>query len=365
MSFFKKVFNWIEENTKKELIKLTKTKSIKNKTKNHHALLDKIQLQKNTSELSIAEILMLIDKNNSSVQNIYFQGFWEYIYNIDAEQTFRNLLKKGYFKVDASLEDTLNKMTVPELKEILKKENLKVTGRKSELIERILNKASFETKNAIPLIEVYSLSEKGKNILDQNKHIVYLDKMKLRDVSIYQYHDFMKRNKELEPFEGLIKYLEEVSHKHITNNDWGLYSNILYQISIVYSKEGFTEEALKYIILVCYLDINCTMNNCDLETIKSLYKYNKEDYFKPYESNADTIPPAILRDLSKHKTELNLTDLELENVINQVTSLIDLPFQNFPKDVAAKVILAELSNDIEALKKYYSNIEEYVVNNYF
>ena len=61
------------------MIKLKKTKAIKNKTKNHHALLDRIQLQKNTSELSIAEILMLIDKNNNSVKNIYFQSFWEYI----------------------------------------------------------------------------------------------------------------------------------------------------------------------------------------------------------------------------------------------------------------------------------------------
>lgn len=365
MSFFKKISNFLDHALTKVSSNKADAKLARNVKQNHHDLLNQVKFKKNTGELSVVEMLMLIDKNKSPVKDIYFQGYWEYFYEIDPKQTFRALLDQGYFEIESSLEDTLNKMTVPELKEILKSNNLKVTGKKAVLIERIINEVPLEIKQQIPLIEMYVLSTKAKIVLDKNKHVTYFKRMNLRDVSIYQYHDFMKRNHNLEPFEGLIKYLEEISSKHIANNNWGLYRNTLHEISNVYSREGDVSEALKYIILVCYLDINGSWNNFDLDSVKSLYEYNKDDYFKPYESNADTIAPGILNQLSKHKTKLNLTDSELEDAINQVTTLIDLPFQNFPKEKAAKVILAELSNDTELLEEYYLGIEEYVVNNYF
>lgn len=365
MSFLKKVSNFLEQARTKVASNKDNIEVVKNVKQNHHDLLNQVKFKTNTEELSVVEMLMLIDKNKSPVQGIYFQSYWEYFYEIDAKQTFRNLLDQGYFDIESSLEDTLNKMTVPELKEILKSDGLKVTGKKAVLVERIIKEASLKIKRQIPLIEMYTLSEKAKEVLAKNKHVTYFSRMNLRDVSIYQYHDFIKRNHYHDPFEGLIKYLEEVSSKHITSNNWGLYRNTLYEISNVYSKEANISEALKYIILVCYLDINGAWNNFSLESARSLYKRNKDDYFKPYESNIDIIAPGALGKLSEYKTKLNLTDLELEEAINQVITLIDLPFQNFPKEKATKVILAELSNDIELLEEYYLGIEEYVVNNYF
>lgn len=365
MSFFKKISKIFAQSPTKKKAEENRDNPSELIKESHHNLLSSLEFKKNTDELSIVEMLMLLDKNNSSVKDIYFQGFWEYSYEINPQETFQHLLKQGYFIISASLEDTLSKMTVPELKEILKSNNLKITGKKDLLIERILNEIPLESKQSIPLIEMYTLSKKAKEILDKNKHIRYFNKVSPTDISIYQYHDFMKENHELEPFEGLIKCLENVSDKHVASNDWGLYRNTLHEISNVYSKEGNTSEALKYIILVCYLDINGLTNNFNLDSYKMLYDYNSDDYFKPYDSNLATIAPGILSKLSKYKTKLNLTNSELENAIDEVILLIDLPIQNFPKDKATKVILAELTNDVELLEEYYDEIEDYVINNYF
>ena len=70
-----------------------------------------------------------------------------------------------------------------ELKEILRKNNLKVSGKKSELIDRILENNAFsvnvQNDNKDP---IYAITEAGRSIIKNNEPWLYYHRMKNSDV---------------------------------------------------------------------------------------------------------------------------------------------------------------------------------------
>ncbi len=81
------------------------------------------------------------------------------------------------------IDEILKYKTVVELKEILRKNNLKVSGKKSELIDRILENNAFsvdaQNENNDP---IYAITEAGRAILKNNKPWLYYHRMKNSDI---------------------------------------------------------------------------------------------------------------------------------------------------------------------------------------
>lgn len=81
------------------------------------------------------------------------------------------------------IDEILKYKTVVELKEILRKNNLKVSGKKSELIDRILENNAFsvdaQNENNDP---IYAITEASRTILKNNKPWLYYHRMKNSDV---------------------------------------------------------------------------------------------------------------------------------------------------------------------------------------
>lgn len=81
------------------------------------------------------------------------------------------------------IDEILKYKTVLELKEILRKNKLKVSGKKSELIDRIIENnafsVDFQNENNDP---IYAITEAGRSILKNNKPWLYYHRMKNSDV---------------------------------------------------------------------------------------------------------------------------------------------------------------------------------------
>ena len=81
------------------------------------------------------------------------------------------------------IDEILKYKTVVELKEILRKNNLKVSGKKSELIDRILENNAFsvnvQNDNKDP---IYAITEAGRSIIKNNEPWLYYHRMKNSDV---------------------------------------------------------------------------------------------------------------------------------------------------------------------------------------
>ncbi|MGF0556176.1 SAP domain-containing protein [Clostridioides difficile] len=96
----------------------------------------------------------------------YIAAYWTYEYNINYSYLISKFFNMDYLKISNYIED-LTKLTVSELKEILKSNNIKSTGKKADLIERIEKEISqedlsnfFNSSN-----KYYALTKKGKELL--------------------------------------------------------------------------------------------------------------------------------------------------------------------------------------------------------
>ena len=149
---------------------------------------------------------------------------------------------------------------VSDLKEILKQYNLKVSGKKDELIERLGENLSddelkkhFKSKN-------YQISDKGLEFLKNNGYILYV--LSDKDISkVFSPVDFSKIFEQKEYSQNeiqdkLVVYLKGMQDKKLTRNDFGefkIYSNAIAQIL---EDKGELKEALIFRFKVFLFDLN-------------------------------------------------------------------------------------------------------------
>lgn len=84
------------------------------------------------------EILMLNYANTYKNGHNNFQKFWLLDYSVDNPQSvLKSLLDRGFICL-SDLSNTLNKLSVSELKDLLNRKNEKTSGKKIDLVSRVL-----------------------------------------------------------------------------------------------------------------------------------------------------------------------------------------------------------------------------------
>lgn len=118
------------------------------------------------NDITPVEILMLDYVGGGIRQDMKFPGYWQYQYGVDAQEVIAGLLEKNFLQI-ADTGVSLQHMEVKELKEILSNVGLKVSGRKSDLVERILgiDKQSLLTMG---LPAYFIRTDRGNKILVEN-----------------------------------------------------------------------------------------------------------------------------------------------------------------------------------------------------
>lgn len=130
--------------------------------------------------LYIAEIMLLeyCSKGNYPKPSTGYPGFWWFKYGIrDVGSVMISLEQRGFLKW-ASKSDYLKGLKLDELKQILLKAGLALTGNKADLIARILAEIPEENLDIPNYIPKYNLTELGKLELEENGYIPYMHKHK-------------------------------------------------------------------------------------------------------------------------------------------------------------------------------------------
>lgn len=133
------------------------------------------------NELGKTQLLYWCDMQSYPVAS-YPAYFSDRYFIKNAAEIHKDWIDSGIL-APPKIDEILKYKTVVELKEILKKNNLKVSGKKSELIDRILENNAFsvdaQNENNDP---IYAISEAGRAILKNNKPWLYYHRMKNSDV---------------------------------------------------------------------------------------------------------------------------------------------------------------------------------------
>lgn len=334
-------------------------------TSNHHSVgnsineevvlaTEKLELNRiiNDGDLSPEEILMLALTSEMDTSKNSFPGYWQYSYNVNPQILFTKLIGRGFYTKEKSLLVTLERKTVEELKGILRKYNLKVSGKKQVLIERILEELNDEQLNSIELIEVYKINDKAQEILNTNDHILFFHNYSM-EISIYEAHDFKNKNPHYSPVEIARHLIGIKSERHVTNGDWGLYRSSRLSLAEIEMKNQNLEKALVLIFEVCYLDLSGLWNNFNLD-----YLYIYEQNFFPYENSTQKIAPGVVNYIKRLKVKLGLSDTDLKQMYLKSMDKYQLPFHLFTKDESADILIAEINFDEAKLKNIYKIAEK-------
>ncbi|MFC7321063.1 thermonuclease family protein [Halobacillus campisalis] len=172
--------------------------------------IDLIYMKPLENGLLPGEVILLDWLNGKNFMKATFPLYFEYDYGIDALRSAENLIKENYLE-QATIYESLPHFKVAELKEILKHHNLKVSGKKAVLVDRI--------KEEIPLADLQhhivdttlKLTSKGEDVFKKYYYIIPSHKSSSRDGIYYP--------------ASAIRFVKQSNHTPSNSEiSWGLYT---------------------------------------------------------------------------------------------------------------------------------------------
>lgn len=288
-----------------------------------------VNLKKLPNGLLPGEVILL-DWIEDKMLNANFPGYFEYTYGINAEKSAQLVLEEGYLRYSTPIE-SLSSLKVPALKEILKSKNLKVSGAKKELINRIeTNFSSDEVSNHIDNPSL-KLTSKGEEVFKEYYYIVPAHKNGSDD-GIYNVAEAIKyvKTKDYRPNNGdiswaLFQNAYEINHK---NENYGLTRKTIMNMARQLQREKKHQDALFHYLRVFIYDLSGLGNGRYLE-----------------DPEYTTVPLGISRIIENLKVSLELNEDQLREKFNQAWSIArqELPFHYLDEETTFQCLLACLA----------------------
>ncbi len=309
------------------------------------------------------EIMMLEYAPHFKTSNNTFQSFWYWQYSVTEPQAvLDSLFERGFTEV-GDLRSALEKLKLPEIKEELKLLNQKVTGKKAELIDRLMEFGDLDTLNNKYQERYYALTPKGEQELKENQYVSYLHRN--RHMSVWEMNQRIAQTHY--PYRDILwGYFNEQAGVHFQNFDFGLYRNIRLNMYQFLMEENKPKTAFHMLCEVLSFDLSGLGNS-----EKSLFEWEKNDpkyylmiyesraeHFFPYENTTLIIPPAVSAWFAEMQTTLGLDDKGYRDAILKELQETHPPRRIFTDEECADIIIADIHDDADTLSAIYSKAEK-------
>lgn len=213
--------------------------------------------------------------------------------SLDSPSKFhREMIEIGFLR-PLNLEEALFTLKATELKSILKSFNIKATGTKAQLVEKVLTSTDYTLE-----LEIYTLTSLGENYIVKNKYLIDFYKSKIKDISLDQFILYMKNSSSDCDFYGIIDEIycdkfnllldsRDYESLRISKNNYFKVLNRKKETKEIY-KDILFDTALEIIVLDIY-------NSMDMD------KYKVSSYYKKYfEKNFDLYKRKSLKNALKN-----------------------------------------------------------------
>lgn len=293
------------------------------------------------------EILILDYAHTFYTEGNYFQEFWWYGYGIrDMQAILNSLVERGFLEI-GDIRGTLERQTAPVIKNLLKVHGLKVSGKKSEIIQRTLDEISEDELNIRFPQRTYKLTSWGQEELNLEDYIPYVHRHGY-GLDIWSVNRLIHAEPYKSCREIIWEHLNNESARCYADNNFGLYRNCRFSMSEFLREENKIKESLALLAEVVFFDLSGASNNFDMQFLDI-----EAQHFFPYEHSLATIAPGIISRIFDRQSELGYTDDELKSVIEKYMSKLSAPLQIFTVDECASIIFFERDGNKEALNILY------------
>ena len=257
-------------------------------------------------------------------------------FDISQEDFEKQGLKDGFIEEIANI----NCFTMNEIKDVLRKYDLKVSGRKNELINRIHeNLTPEQAKEEFPVTS-YVITKKGQDFIKDNNYVfIYeeLDYLK-EDLGINEFDNYILQNKNKNVYELIENYYKKIEDKMVSAKQWSEYKNIFKEENKFFMKKDDLDNSLKASLKVFILDVNN-------------WVYDEE-----FQNNEIAISKDNVKIINKLLLEEKLDINQLKDLFNTAANEVKIPSFIIPKDkIFRYLILAFNGEDIDKLNKELRN----------
>lgn len=303
-------------------------------------------------QLYAHEVLILFYAHKYTTGTNLFEGFWQYKYGIsDMKAQIESLCVRDFLHI-GTLEDAMCIATLPILKDIARQNGLKVSGKKKEIIKRILSEVNENSLNIIFPDKPYLLTELGKHIIKKESYMKYIHNWSDSNINIWNFSEMVHEFPSMPYTKILQQYYSQQSEKHLYQKQYGLYRNDKFFMAELAMKENLFDESLMWLFEVIYYDLSGLNNFFD-----GTHPEKTDLRLFPYKDSFATISKGVLSRVSLCQEELNVSNADLKKKMMEVLSNIQLPFQIFMLEECADILLFELHHDKTELEKIYEIAE--------
>jgi len=266
-----------------------------------------------------------------SANNKSFAGYYNYRYNVDPERLLKKALENGHI-IKSDFKYNMQKTTNAELKDVLKQYNLKVSGAKKELIERLLNNVDKKELKIIFDQSYYRVTESGKKIIENNEHLIYFHKSSPGAISIVNYHKKFLKNDNLDKYEVAIELLKERKRIDRERNDWSKLRGKIISLANLYEQKNDNIKALEAYLKASHLNLSGMTNN-------------------GYAPGSISIAPGIINKIKNIMNDLNYSTDDLKKLYFIAADDLDLPKTVYSKQRSFEYIIRALNEGTKAITK--------------
>lgn len=289
------------------------------------------------SKLSVADLLLLFEYNGRT-KDYRISEYKIEEYGFDYLERIQNLIANGYLKF-GSPEESLQALTIVQLKEILRANKQKLSGNKNELINRVVQ--NIPAKNyADNLPKIYNATQKG--ILEIEHRSAYIENRQemygFLNSEILAVEDSLDRQDMNSAEEILEQLFSRAIVKHSIAHNFGLLRNAYYNMHKFYKKRGKLKDSLSALLAAIYIDLSGMSNN------NTVNQYNSLGF---------VFETSLWQEIDKERTALNLSDNDLISMFYATVDILDkLPFSYFSVDKMAEIIIDRLHGQMNLLEQY-------------
>lgn len=277
-------------------------------------------------DLEPEEILFLSYVDGRKSSNYDYPIYWSRDYNLDFQGALTKLFKSGYL-IFADSTYKLKSFKVTELKEILKDHNLKTTGKKADLIQRLADNLDDAEIDKLNNDDYFKVTEEGKKLLEQNKHIDYFKKRSIFDISIHTADKVIKKNPNTNHFSIALSVLEGRMDKYDEIEDHGLFRNNLYHISLVYKDWRDENKQLTYLLMVTCMDLFEGLYTYEkMKKLDMLQFYDKDTKKEMKESHM--LAPGIISEILRLRDKFKIDNEQLKENLWTITRKLPINISN-------------------------------------